>query len=171
MVKNPPCNGNYRRHQFDYRGHWFNAWSGKTSCQGATKPVSQLLSPCAMTTEACTPRAHAPLQEKPPPREARARDYRVAPTCRNWRKPTHNNEDLEQTKLKKLIKLKKEVGRWACIDMGLGVCRQDTVNLGFMRGSQKTSVCLINSLQWVGPESKPSPRTESVGALILDFSL
>ena len=39
VVKNPPCNGNYRGHQFDYRGHWFDAWSGKTSCQGATKPV------------------------------------------------------------------------------------------------------------------------------------
>ena len=26
----------------------------------------QLLNPCATTTEACTPRAHAPQQEKPP---------------------------------------------------------------------------------------------------------
>ena len=140
------------------------------SMPGPGRPhAREQLSLCVTTTEACTPRARAPQREKPPPREARAHDYRVAPTCRNWRKPTHNNEDLEQTKVKKLIKLKKEVGRWACIDMGLGVCRQDTVNLGFMRGSQKTSVCLVNSLQWVGPESKPSPRTESVGALILDF--
>ena len=47
------------------------------TCRGATKPASQLLSlrsrarepqllsPCAATTEAHTPRAHAPQQEKP----------------------------------------------------------------------------------------------------------
>ena len=39
-------------------------------CSRAREP--QLLSPCATTTEARVPRAHAPQQEKPPQREARA---------------------------------------------------------------------------------------------------
>ena len=38
----------------------------------------QLLSPLATTTEACTPRVHAPQQEKPPQWEARAPQGRVA---------------------------------------------------------------------------------------------
>ena len=74
------------------QGTWVQAlvWEDPT-CQGAAKPVHhkywacalepashnywarvpQLLSPCATTTEAHAPRAHAP-QEKPPQWEARA---------------------------------------------------------------------------------------------------
>ena len=48
---------------------------------GAHEP--QLLSLCAATTEARVPRAHAPQQEKPPQWEARAAQWRVAPTHRN----------------------------------------------------------------------------------------
>ena len=43
----------------------------------------QLLSPRATTTEAHTPRARAPQQEKPPQREAGALRQRVAPTRHN----------------------------------------------------------------------------------------
>ena len=73
------------------------------TCHGATKPVRhnywacaldptnhnywarepQLLSLCATTTEACTPRARAPKQEKPLQWEARALQRRVAPACHN----------------------------------------------------------------------------------------
>ena len=45
--------------------------------------VPQLLSPCAATTEARTPRAHAPQQEKPPQGETRTPQQRVAPAHRN----------------------------------------------------------------------------------------
>ena len=41
-------------------------------------PTEQL-SPCATTTEACAPRARALQQEKPPQREARTLQRRVAP--------------------------------------------------------------------------------------------
>ena len=43
----------------------------------------QLLSLRTTTTEACAPRACAPQQEKPPQREARAPQQRVAPAHRN----------------------------------------------------------------------------------------
>ena len=33
---------------------------------GKIPHVAEQLSPCAVTTEACVPRAHAPQQEKPP---------------------------------------------------------------------------------------------------------
>ena len=58
-------------------------------------PVPQLLSLSATTTEAHTPRARAPQQEKPPPWEARAPQRRVAP-ARRKRKPTRSNEDSTQ---------------------------------------------------------------------------
>ena len=60
------------------QGHGFEPWSRKiphaveqltpapqilSLCSRAREP--QLLSPCATTTEACTPRARAPQQEKP----------------------------------------------------------------------------------------------------------
>ena len=45
--------------------------------------MPQLLSLCATTTEARTPRAHAPQQEKSPQGEARAPQRRVAPARRN----------------------------------------------------------------------------------------
>ena len=50
-------------------------------CSRAREP--QLLSPHATTTEAHAPRAHALQQEKPPQREARTPQRRVAPTRRN----------------------------------------------------------------------------------------
>ena len=73
------------------------------TCHGATKPVGhnywacalepvshnywarvpQLLSPCAATTEAHTPRACAQQQEKPLQREAHAPQQRVAPAHRS----------------------------------------------------------------------------------------
>ena len=62
------------------------------TCRRATEPVRhnywactleapepQLLSPHAATTEARTPRAHAPQQEKPLQWETRAPQQRVAP--------------------------------------------------------------------------------------------
>ena len=65
-------------------------WEDPT-CRGATKPVRHnywarvppLLSPCATTTEAHMPRARAPQQAKPPQREARTLQRRVAPAHRN----------------------------------------------------------------------------------------
>ena len=45
--------------------------------------MPQLLSPCAATTEARVPRAHALQQEKPPQWEAHTLQWRVAPACRN----------------------------------------------------------------------------------------
>ena len=45
--------------------------------------VLQLLKPCATTTEARAPRAHALQQEKPPHWEAHAPQGRVAPARRN----------------------------------------------------------------------------------------
>ena len=73
------------------------------TCHGATKPIHhnywahtlepvshncwarepQLLSLCATTTEARTPRAHALQQEKPPQWETRAPQPRVAPARLN----------------------------------------------------------------------------------------
>ena len=63
------------------------------TCRRATKPVHHnywacalepeshnYWGPCATTTEACAPRAHAPQQEKPPQWEACALQRRVAPT-------------------------------------------------------------------------------------------
>ena len=81
------------------RRHKFNPWPKKiphvmqqlslsaTSlilCSRARMP--QLLSPCASTTEALTPRAHALQQEKQLQWEAQARQQRVDPTLCNWRK-------------------------------------------------------------------------------------
>ena len=66
------------------------------TCRGTTKPehhnywactlepVSHnYWSPCATTTEASRPRAHAPQQEKPSQWEARAPQQRVAPAGHN----------------------------------------------------------------------------------------
>ena len=72
VVKNPPANagdtgsspGPGRSHM--PRSNWARA--------------PQLLSLCATTTEARMPRACAPPQEKPPQWEARAPQWRVAPT-------------------------------------------------------------------------------------------
>ena len=54
------------------------------TCRGATRAHEpQLLSFQDTTTEACAPRPHALQQEKPPQREARAPQRRVAPTRHN----------------------------------------------------------------------------------------
>ena len=68
-------------------------WEGPT-CRGATKPVSH-------NYWACVSGACALQQERPQQWEARAPRWRVAPTCRNWRKPSHRNEDPTQTKINK----------------------------------------------------------------------
>ena len=60
--------------------------------------VLQLLSPHAATTEARTPTARAPQQDKPPQWEACTSQWRVAPARRNYRKPAHSNEDPTQPK-------------------------------------------------------------------------
>ena len=63
-------------------------WEDPT-CRGATRPVSH--SCWAYASGAC-----APQQERPRQWEARAPRWRVAPACRNWRKPSHRNEDPTQ---------------------------------------------------------------------------
>ena len=70
------------------------------TCLGATKPIRHLLLPLyvfklflplyafkllrlsAATTEALVPKAHAPQQEKPPPREAHAPQLESSPSSR-----------------------------------------------------------------------------------------
>ena len=63
-------------------------WKDPT-CRGASRPMSHNYWACA--SGAC-----APQQERPRWWEARAPRWRVAPTCRNWRKPSHRNEDPTQ---------------------------------------------------------------------------
>ena len=66
-------------------------WEDPT-CRGATGPVSH--SYWAWASGAC-----APQQERPRQWEACAPRWRVAPTRRNWRKPSHRNEDPTQPKI------------------------------------------------------------------------
>ena len=63
-------------------------------------PMLQLLSLHAATTEVRVPRACAPQEEKPPQWEARTPQQRVAPACRNQRKPACSNEDPTYPKIK-----------------------------------------------------------------------
>ena len=63
-------------------------WEDPT-CHGATRPVSHNYWACA--SGAC-----ALQQERPRRWKARARRWRVAPTCRKKRKPSHRNEDPMQ---------------------------------------------------------------------------
>ena len=56
---------------------------------------------------ACASGARAPQRERLRQWEARAPRWRVAPARRNWRKPSHRNEDPTQPKINKLIKKKK----------------------------------------------------------------
>ena len=78
------------------------------TCGRATKPmhrnywacVLQLLSLCAVTTEARAPRARDPQQEKPPRWEVCAPQRRVAPARRKQKKPAHSNKDPTQPKIK-----------------------------------------------------------------------
>ena len=70
VVKNPPANaGNTGSSPDPGRSHM--PWSNEARAPQLLSLRSrahepQLLSPCATTTEACVPRAHAPQQEKPP---------------------------------------------------------------------------------------------------------
>ena len=56
------------------QGMWVPALVQEDStCHGAVKPLRHNhWDPCATATEICAPRAGAPRQEKPPPREAHA---------------------------------------------------------------------------------------------------
>ena len=72
-------------------------WEDPT-CRGATRPVSHNYWTCA--SGAC-----APQQERPRQWEARAPRWRVAPACRNWRKPSLRNEDPTQQSINKSINL------------------------------------------------------------------
>ena len=62
------------------------------NCRRATGPVSH-------NYWACVSGACAPQQERPRQWEASAPRWRVAPACRNWRKPSHRNEDPTQPKI------------------------------------------------------------------------
>ena len=64
------------------------------TCRGAARPVSHNYWACASGT--C-----APQRERPRQWEARAPRWRVAPARRNWRKPSHRNEDPTQPKINK----------------------------------------------------------------------
>ena len=75
-------------------------WEDPT-CHGATKPMSH-------NCWACASGACAPQRERPRQWVARAPRWRVAPTCCNWRKPSHRNEDLTQPKINKFKKKKKK---------------------------------------------------------------
>ena len=52
---------------------------------------------------ACASGACAPQRERPRWWEARAPRWRVAPARRNWRKPSHRNEDPTQPQINKQI--------------------------------------------------------------------
>ena len=77
------------------RGHGFVApvWEDPKCCRAA-RPVSH-------NYWACTSGACAPQWERPRQWEARAPRSRVAPTRRNWSKPSHRNEDPTQPKINK----------------------------------------------------------------------
>ena len=59
------------------------------ACRGSAGPMSHNYWACA--SGAC-----APQRERPGWWGARAPRWRVAPTCQNWRKPSHRNEDPTQ---------------------------------------------------------------------------
>ena len=75
-------------------------WKDPT-CHGATKPVSHNYWVCA--SGACAPQWERPWQW-----EARAPWWRADPARRNWRKPSHRNEDPTQPKINKKKKSKSE---------------------------------------------------------------
>ena len=64
------------------------------TCHGATGPVCH-------NYWACTSGACAPQRERPRQWETRAPRWRVAPARRNWREPSHRNEDPTQPKINK----------------------------------------------------------------------
>ena len=86
-------------------------WEDPT-CRGATKPVSHSYWACA--SGAC-----APQRERPRQWEARAPRWRMAPARRNWRKPSHRNEDPMQPKINKLINFLKIQHTRYCISSSL----------------------------------------------------
>ena len=71
-------------------------WEDPT-CRGATRPVSH-------SYWACASGARAPQRERPRQWEVHAPWWRVAPACRNWRKPSHRNKDPTQPNINKLKK-------------------------------------------------------------------
>ena len=87
VVGNPPANtGDTRSIPGPGRSHmlwssWACAPQLLSLCSRACEPP--LVSPRATTTEACTPRARALQQEKPPQWEARALQWRVTLACCN----------------------------------------------------------------------------------------
>ena len=88
------------------QGTWVRAlvWEDPT-CRRATGPVSHNC--WASASGAC-----APQQERPRQWEVRTPRWRVAPARRNWRKPSHRNEDPTQPKINKWsfhLKKKKKV--------------------------------------------------------------
>ena len=99
VVKNPPARASlvaqWFRVYLPMQGTRVRAlvWEDPT-CRGATSPVSHNYWACA--SGAC-----APLQEEPQRWEAHEPQWRVAPARRNWRKPSHRNEDPTQPKIKK----------------------------------------------------------------------
>ena len=78
------------------RGRGFEPWSGKIP------HAAEQLGPWATAAE---PARLEPVLRNKRGRdsEARAPRWRVAPACRNWRKPSHRNEDPTQPKINKLI--------------------------------------------------------------------
>ena len=71
------------------------------TCHRAARPVSH-------NYWACVSRACAPQRERPRQWKACAPRWRVAPARRNWRKPSHRNEDPTQPKINKYIYLKQK---------------------------------------------------------------
>ena len=65
-----------------------------STCRRAAGPVSHNY--WAWASGAC-----APQQETPRQWEVHAPRWRVAPTCHNWRKPSHRDEDPTQPKINK----------------------------------------------------------------------
>ena len=102
VVENPPANAGDTGSSPDPgrshmpRSNEVRAPQLLSLCSRAHEP--QLLSPCATTTEAHKPRACAPQQEKPPQREVRTPQRKVAPAHHNYRKPTCI-KDLTQPKI------------------------------------------------------------------------
>ena len=89
------------------RGHGFEPWAGRIP------HAAEQLGPWATAAE---PAHLEPVLHNKRGRdseEARAPRWRAAPTCRNWRKPSHRNEDPTQPKINKRtfpkIKKKKKV--------------------------------------------------------------
>ena len=76
-------------------------WEDPT-CRGVAGPVGH-------DCWACASGACALQQERPRWWGTRALRWGVAPACRNWREPSHRNEDPTQPEInKKLIKKKKK---------------------------------------------------------------